>query len=112
MEDWNGIARKAGFADEKAMLTSFYIEDQLPVSEIARRLNFGIATIAGRLTKCGIDKRARGGPNNQHKITRLLFRLDQRFVFSTPTKELGELLGVHESTVYKYKRGVQSVKGA
>jgi len=107
MEDWDGIGRSAGYSNEKEMLEAFYLEDGLSVKDIGKRLGCGIATIANRLAKHGIPKRTRGGPNNTHRLTRILFRLDQRLVFSTPSAELGKRLNMHESTVYKYKRSVE-----
>lgn len=110
MEDWNSLGRAAGFESEKAMWETLYVAEELSVSDIAERLGYGIATIVNRLNKHGIARRARGGPNHSHKVTRLLFRLDQRLIFHTPSSELARKLHMHENTVYKYKRSVQSVK--
>lgn len=106
MEDWNGIARLIGFADEKSMLQSFYLTEELPIADIARKLSCGPATVANRLRRHQIETRTRGGANNTHKLARLLFRMDQRYVFGTSDVLLASLIGSHQSTVYKYKRSV------
>ena len=108
MEDWNGIARSIGFADEKDMWERFYLEEELPISVIAKRLKKGSATVSSRLALCHIDKRTRGGANNMAKVSKILFRVDQRIIFSKSNHELSTMFGVHESTVYKYRRSVTS----
>jgi DNA-binding CsgD family transcriptional regulator len=109
MEDWNGIAKLAGFANEHDMLVAFYVVDRLSVQEIARRLHCGPATVARRLAVHLVSKRPRGGANNSHQLGKLLFRMDQRKVFSTPNSSLANELRCHESTVYKYKRSVTTL---
>lgn len=107
MEDWNLLAKQIGFADEKSMWEGFYVTEELPISEIARKLGHGPTTIANRLSACKIDKRARGGANNTVRISKILFRMDQREVFGRSNLTLSTMLLAHESTIYKYKRGVQ-----
>lgn len=110
MEDWNGIAKMIGFVDERAMLQCFYVDEALPITEIAKKLSCGPATVASRLVKNNIKARPRGGANNSHRISKKLFRMDQRLVFQLPDNELAKLVDAHQSTVYKYQRAVCAVK--
>lgn len=107
MEDWNGIAKLIGFKDEKSMLEYFYLDEELGVKDIATKLNAGQATIANRLRKHQIPMRTRGGANNSQRITKRLFRMDQRRVFLTSDQELSKALNCSSSMVYKYKRSVK-----
>lgn len=106
MEDWDGIAKTIGFADETSMLTYFYVKEQLSIVDIGVKLGAGAATIAQRLHKCKIQTRSRGGANNSHTKTRALFRMDQRLVFSMKETDLAKLVEAHQTSVYKYKRSV------
>ena len=92
------------------MLQYFYIEEQLSVQDIARRLKCGPATVCNRLYKHKIDVRKAGGANNSHRIRKHLQRMDQRIVFSTINEALSDMLSCSTSTVYKYKRSVKAVR--
>lgn len=106
MEDWNGISKMVGFNSEREMLDNLYTVEGLSINDIAQKLGCGPVTVSQRLERYGIPKRGRGGANNSHKLTRLLFRMDQRRVFSTPDTELAATIGCSVSTVYKYRRSV------
>lgn len=108
MEDWNGLAKIAGFTNEESMLHYMYVKEQLPIGEIARKLGVGPATIAHRLDKCKIEKRTRGGANNSIRVSKMLHRMDQRIVFGMKDTLLAVLVNAHPSTVYKYKRMVKA----
>lgn len=110
MEDWNGIAKLVGFTDETAMLRSFYLDEELPISEIAKKLGVGPATVSFRLDKCKVPKRMRGGANNSHRISKKLLRMDQRLIFQLTDLQLSNMVDSHISTVYKYRRSITGGK--
>lgn len=110
MEDWDAIAKFLGFECERDMYVELYKKQGFSISQISRKLGFGTATIVRRLGMLGVEKRRRGGPNNDAKHKRRLFRADQRIVFSTSNEVLAKMFGIHSSTVYKFKRAMKEVR--
>lgn len=105
-EDWDGIARSIGFIDEKQMLTKFYTDWGMSISDISKRLGSGTTTIVRRLSICHITKRGKGGPNNSANQRRKLFHLDQRFVMFASLEKVAGMVRCSKSCVYKYRRSV------
>jgi hypothetical protein len=103
-EDWDELARTIGYSNEKDMLEDFYLEEEMSVSEIARRLGAGTATIARRLSLAGVEKRSRGGANNLANQRRKLFHMDQRISLLADLNLVAKLSGASRSTCYKYRR--------
>jgi len=102
--DWDVLAKHLGFTDERDMLEDLYETQELPISEIARRLEVGTATINRRLDQLGVCKRKRGGANRSGDQTLKLFRLDPRVVLSLRPKLLSELTGVSKPLCYKFQK--------
>lgn len=109
MEDWDGLAKRMGFENEEGLLKSFYVDEEYGLKEVAKRLNCGVATVASRLIKHRIPRRPAGGANNTCRVSKLLFRMDQRIIFNLSDLQVSELTGAHWSSVYKYKQGVKSI---
>ena len=110
MEDWNRLAEALGYIDEEEMLRDLYEEEGLSYNRIAKKLGAARWTISRRLTLYGIEKRARGGPNNVGRIKNKLHLLDQRLVFRSPLTKIAKLLGGHTTTIYKYKKAVAGTR--
>lgn len=110
MEDWDAIAKFLGFECEREMYVELYTRQGFSISQIAHKLGVGTATIVRRLGEHNIVKRRKGGPNNDAKHKRRLFRADQRVVFSTSNEVLAKMFGIHSSTVYKFKRAMKEVR--
>jgi predicted transcriptional regulator with HTH domain len=105
MADWNSIAQLLGYENEEQMLYDMYHRNQLPLSQIAEKLGSGRATIRRRLELYEIQRRPRGGANNQSNKRVLLHLMDQRYVRSALGNEIAHVVNSHPSTVYKYLRG-------
>lgn len=109
-DDWDSLARSIGYANEKSMLEDFYLGEEMAVSEIGRRLGHGTATIARRLSMCGIEKRGRGGPNNTASQKRKLFHMDQRWVMMLDLGVVASMARASKSTIYKFRRSITGGK--
>lgn len=105
-EDWGGIARSLHFADEREMLESFYLIEEMSISQIAQLLGAGQATIVRRMNINNIQKRGRGGPNRAPVLVKKLFHMDQRLIFSAPPAYIARITRASQNAVYKYKKGV------
>lgn len=109
MEDWDGLAKAMGYGNEEGMLRSLYIDEELGLKECAKRVHCGQATFASRLIKHNIPRRPAGGANNTCRVSKLLFRMDQRLLFNLSDLQISQITGAHWSSVYKYKKGVTSI---
>jgi len=109
-KNWDDFARHAGFTDEREMLTVLYIDQHLSLKKIGARLGCSPHAIRHHLIERGIDRRTRGGDNNNANQTRKLFRLDQRVVLFGNLREVAELAGVSTSLLWKYRRLIKEDK--
>jgi hypothetical protein len=103
-DDWDGTARVLGYRTEKDLLMDFYVEENMPISEIAQRLGAGTCTISRRLAIHKIPKRARGGPNNQSSQSKKLFHMDQRLLHMLEPKVIATITGASLAVCYKFKK--------
>jgi AcrR family transcriptional regulator len=100
--DWNAFAETIGYRDEEKMLRDMYYNHGLSLNEIADKLGVGKATIRGRMGMYDMQRRKRGGPNNQSLKRVALHLMDQRRVRSESIVEVAKAVSAHPSTVWKY----------
>jgi hypothetical protein len=60
--DWEGLAKKLGYPNERAMLENEYARFSL--NSLAKRLKISRTSIADKLSDFDIERRERGGPNH------------------------------------------------
>jgi len=102
--DWETLAVSMGYGSYEHLLRDLYINDQLTMKQISKKVGASIFTISKHMEEFGIQRRRPGGMQNLSFKRWRLFRLDQRFVFATPDVELEKLMNVDRSTIYKFKR--------
>jgi DNA invertase Pin-like site-specific DNA recombinase len=107
-EEWLAKANSIGYSNEREMFEDLY--QTMPISEIARRLNFHSATITRRMGLLGITKRGRGGAHNSRNQKLKLWRSDQRIIFMFPVADVARALRVSQATLYNYRIANKAVK--
>src|ERR1700735_4781860 len=95
-----------GYKTRKDLLTDMYVNQGLPISIIALRLDQSTTTITRWLLENSIPTRPRGGPNASGAISWTLHRMDPRFVRVAPLHFLARITDSSQSAVYKYRRKV------
>lgn len=105
--DWDSLARYAGYLSERDMLEDLYITQKLSMKQIGVRVGCSSHAVMHHLEKFGIDRRSRGGNNNTASQTRKLFRLDQRVVLFGDLHAVAKAAGVSVSLLWKYRKSVK-----
>lgn len=98
---WKEIAETLGFPDETQMWVQIYKKENRPIGELAKTLGFGPATVARRISLCGIGKRARGGANSPSRVAISIAHLDQRYVRLARPEDIARLIGASVHSVYR-----------
>lgn len=101
---WNELARSIHFEDEKNMWEALYVAEARSISDLAKVLGFGTATVARRLQMAGVVKRGRGGRQTPARVHFKLFHLDQRYVRMSSIAELAKLCDSSFAAVYKKRK--------
>lgn len=105
MIDWDLLARKMGFANEKALLTTLYIDHNLTLTEMSTAFGVTKSCIQRRLVKCNITPRSRGGANHDHNLQEKLRLWDPREVWLAPSL-VAKLLQTIPTTVYRLRKEI------
>jgi transposase-like protein len=98
---WKQIAETLGFSDEPSMWHQLYAREGRTVSELAKTLGFGTATVTRRMHLCGVDRKSRGGANSPSKVAIAVEHLDPRFVTLAEPRELAELVDCSVHSIYR-----------
>jgi hypothetical protein len=107
--EWEIQADYLGYPDVETMMRDLYLNKQLSIGQVARRLGMGTATVTRKLRQFDISTRRRGGPNRYPQLFYKLHLIDQRFVFGKSTSAVSGVLRMSLSYVYKYKTRVKGV---
>jgi hypothetical protein len=103
MTDWDMLARKLGFASEKALLIELYLVRQLPLSKIGELFGYSLAAAQQRLKRHSIAPRARGGANHNRNLSELIRLMDQREVWLS-AKAVAFALKTNVSVIYQLRK--------
>lgn len=96
MTEWDRIAEELQYTSVTEMWQKLYA--QYSLSQLAARFNVTPATIRNQLQRAGVERRARGGPNNL-KLTDL--EVIRRKVEELGVQAVATELQVDKSTLYK-----------
>jgi transposase len=99
MEDFDPIA---GYPNKRTMLEALYVQEELSISQVSRRIGVSTASVERWLQLLGIPRRGRGGDHGTAKVGWRLHRLDPRVVFCLPIREVARMVQVSQSYVYKF----------
>jgi len=99
--DWNAVARRVGFQDEKALWTELYLARELSISEIAIRFGVSHAAIRMCLIRCEIPVRKRGGPRRHSDPFWPSDEALRDEVVRTGYEATAKRLGFSRSAIYK-----------
>lgn len=105
VEDVLGVERNRQVSpSEEAMWQQLYGEENRSISDLAKHLGFGTATIQRRLGIADVKMRKRGGRNMPSRVYEKLFHLDQRFLALAHPEEIAKICACSIHTVYRVKR--------
>jgi hypothetical protein len=107
--DWQALANRLGYSNELEMFQDLYELQELSVADIGRRLDYTGAAIARRLELLNIERRSRGGANNQRSQKLKLWRVDQRVLWCYGRSVVAQALRVSSSTLQNYLAGCKEV---
>lgn len=108
-EDWQALAKRLSYANEKEMFVDLYKTRGISVIELGKRLGFTRGTIARRLGLLGIIKRSRGGANNQYTQRIRLWRIDQRLLYCFNRNEVARVAKVSLATLQSFVSSCASI---
>lgn len=106
-EDWDSLSHKLGYANRRAMLEDLYCVQKLSLSQIGERLSCSGHCVGKNLACEGIERRQRGGFNNDYSQTKKLFRLDQRIILGTDFNLIARAAYVSTTLLYKYRKNMK-----
>lgn len=103
MNDWDLLARKLGFTSEKHLLEVLYLERELSLSKLSTILGVSSALIHQKLKRYSIERRSRGGANNDRHLSEKLRLWDQRELWLMPS-QVCTSLKTNMSVIYRLRK--------
>ena len=111
MIEWGPLVKSLGYNNETHMWADLYIEKELSIAQISRKLDVSKNIIRSCLTRASIPIRSRGGPNNSKVVLtpELIDEIKLNGIKATATR-----LKMDYTTLYKRLRSrgitVQSLR--